>query len=114
LKYKTINDIWIKYIKKINVDEFSEKEKADINSNFIATKDKKNRWILYPDDTAKLIWDNVMGIFIILSAILTPYNLAFRGLRFRSASYNNFMYTIDAFFILDIFINFITAFEDQN
>ena len=101
-------------MKEIIVDEFSENETVDINENKIKEKDKKNKWILYPDDTAKLIWDNVMGIFIILSAILTPYNLAFRGLRFKSASYNNFMYTIDAFFILDIFINFFTAFEDQN
>jgi hypothetical protein len=54
-----------------------------------------------------------MGVFIILSTILTPYNLAFRGLRFKNSHYNNFMYTIDAFFILDILINFFSAFEDD-
>ena len=53
-----------------------------------------------------------MGVFIILSSLLTPYNLAFRGLRFKNNEYSNLMYTIDAFFIVDIFINFFSAFED--
>jgi len=55
-----------------------------------------------------------MGVFIILSTILTPFNLAFRGYRFKNNSYSNFMYTIDAFFILDILINFLSAFKDKN
>jgi len=84
-----------------------------LNHNSKTEIERKNKWILYPKDRARIVWDNVMGIFIILSTILTPYNLAFRGLRFKSNSYNHFMYTIDAFFILDILINFFSTFEDQ-
>ena len=53
-----------------------------------------------------------MGAFILVSTLFTPYNLAFRDDRFKNYNYSNFMYAIDAFFIVDIFINFISAYED--
>lgn len=69
---------------------------------------------MYPDDLVKKLWDSVMGIFILLSFILTPFNLAFRDYRFKNVQYSSFLYVIDAVFILDIFINFISVYEDYN
>lgn len=43
----------------------------------------KNEWILFPNDRARIFWDAVIGIFILISTIVTPYNLAFRGYRFK-------------------------------
>ena len=45
---------------------------------------------------------------------MTPYNLAFRGYRFKDSKYSDFMYFIDAVFIIDIFINFVSAYEDNS
>jgi hypothetical protein len=42
---------------------------------------KRNKWILYPDDKIRILWDDVMGIFIFISLVCTPLNLAFRDRR---------------------------------
>jgi hypothetical protein len=55
-----------------------------------------------------------MGTFILASTILTPLNLAFPAYRLQSSKYSIFMYAIDAFYIVDIFISFISAYEGHN
>ena len=61
-------------------------------------------------DRAKIIWDQFLAIYIFISIILTPFNLAFRDYRFKNPKYSNFVYSLDAVFIIDIFMNFISAY----
>ena len=91
-------------INKIKKDSF------DINEKSNELQTPRNKWILYPNDRAKIIWDQFLAIYIFISIILTPFNLAFRDYRFKNPKYSNFVYSLDAVFIIDIFMNFISAY----
>jgi hypothetical protein len=48
-----------------------------------------------------------------VSCIITPINIAFPEFRRNNISFNIFMYCIDFIFLLDLIINFFTAFKDE-
>lgn len=69
--------------------------------------------ILSPTDKFKITWNIIIGLFIFASSVMTPLNLAFPNYRVNNLGYSSFIYAIDGIFIIDIFINCISAFEDQ-
>lgn len=86
----------------------------DINNDLFQDDIKQSKWILYPTDTLKIIWNIIIGIFIAFSTIITPINLAFPDYRINNNSYSAFMYCIDAVFIFDILVNFVSVYEDKD
>lgn len=60
-----------------------------------------------------MFWDLIITICLLISCILTPFNLAFTDELEEVYWYVIFNYMIDLFFAIDIFINFNTAIVDD-
>jgi hypothetical protein len=60
-------------------------------------------------------WDVLIAIVLILSVITTPIDLAFPAYSEDkdNLGYISFLYAIDLIFLIDIFVNFNSAFEDE-
>ena len=71
--------------------------------------EKEIPWIILPDNPYKKIWDLLIAILILYSAIITPYEIAF--------SDNNksswFEILIDIFLAIDIVLTFFSAYTDE-
>ena len=70
------------------------------------------RYIIHPDSTFKIIWDYIIVLITFYSLIFCPLSLAFIEL-------NNFFTNIielicSFFFIIDIILNFFTAYYDKD
>lgn len=88
-------------------DSFSEEE---IDESLI----KKPIYILSPNSQIKVLIDIICCFLIIYSIILSPYQMAFDDDNY--IQYNFFFYFdsfIDCFFILDLILNFFTAYSDS-
>ena len=68
--------------------------------------------IIYPDNFNKIIWDIIICIFLVMSCILTPVDLAYPNYRVNSANYSAFLYFIDFVFFFDLIVTFFSAYED--
>ena len=69
--------------------------------------------IIYPNNINKIRWDIFMSIVLIISVITTPIDLAFPYYSENIDGYSNFLYVIDILFLIDIFITFFTAYENE-
>mmetsp|Transcript_4855 Transcript_4855/g.10619 ORF Transcript_4855/g.10619 Transcript_4855/m.10619 type:complete len:1243 (+) Transcript_4855:157-3885(+) len=70
------------------------------------------RGILDPTHDLKVAWDAYIGVWTILSIFMIPLNIAFEfGM---PASVKMLGYAADGFFILDILVNFRTAYLNEN
>jgi len=67
--------------------------------------------ILYPQDTFKTFWDIFISIVLLISCFTAPFDIAFPEI--ESKSYLLISKGIDLLFLLDIFINFFSAFEND-
>ena len=71
-------------------------------------------FLFYPTDTAKvMVWDLLISIILLLTCFITPFNLAFAEEVESVYWYVAFNYSIDFLFLLDIFINFNTAYQNE-
>ena len=71
--------------------------------------EKEIPWIILPDNPYKKIWDLVIAILILYSAIITPYEIAFSD---RNKS-SWFEILIDIFLAMDIVLTFFSAYTDE-
>lgn len=69
--------------------------------------------IWYPNDRFKIAWDLTMTFILLLSCYLTPIGIAFVSLE-ESVGWNQFILVIDLFFLMDIFVSFFSAYEDED
>lgn len=67
---------------------------------------------MYPENSVKASWDNLITILLIFTCVITPYRIAFESVDTLGWSITN--YTIDFLFLIDIFLNFNTAFYDDD
>jgi hypothetical protein len=67
--------------------------------------------MLYPEDSARVLWDMLVMVLVVYSALLLPYVVAFLGA--DDLSFVFFDYAVDFAFCLDVFLNFRTAFVDD-
>lgn len=73
------------------------------------------RFMFYPSSTFKVMfWDVLASVFLLITCILTPINLAYSDELEQVIWYLNFNYAIDIFFGLDILMNFNSATVDDN
>ena len=68
-------------------------------------------FIIYPDDNFKvLFWDITISLVLLITCFVTPINLAFSDEVEVVEWYVIFTYTLDLVFLLDIIINFFSAY----
>jgi hypothetical protein len=66
------------------------------------------RFIIFPDDTFKILWDMVILLLMVYTITLTPYRLAF--IDSDSLTWVVIDYLIDGLFMLDVVFNCFMAF----
>ena len=71
--------------------------------------EKEIPWIILPDNPYKKIWDLLIAVLILYSAIITPYEIAFSD----SNKSNWFEILIDIFLAIDIVLTFFSAYTDE-
>jgi len=74
-------------------------------------KHKKGSWLLYPEDQNKVSWDLFITLILMISCILTPYNIAF--IDEEPLSWKIVNITIDSLFAIDIIIIFQSCYYDD-
>lgn len=74
-------------------------------------KNKRKRCIIYPDSSIKSYWNLVLTLLLLYTASYMPY-----GISFVDTTYYDlvvFEVCVDMLFIVDVFLNFFTAYEDN-
>lgn len=58
-------------------------------------------------------WDILIALLLVISVVTTPIDLAFPSYSSDDDGYRYFLYAIDLLFLIDIVINFNSAFEND-
>ena len=69
--------------------------------------------MMYPDQNSKIFWDLFVSIILLLSCLITPFDLAFPQIADEYKGYYFFTMSIDFLFLVDIIINFLSATQDD-
>jgi hypothetical protein len=85
----------------------TKKKKREIDG-----KIKNERWLIMPESQFKKIWNMIITVLLIYTAIFVPYKTAFvDGSSLGSIIFDT---CIDTLFISDLFVNFFSAFEKKD
>jgi hypothetical protein len=77
-------------------------------------KDFKRQFPLDPDSRQKQIWDTICMLLLLYCSFSVPYSIAFDSDDpDQNRAKESFELVIDAVFMVDIFLNFITAWDNQ-
>ena len=68
--------------------------------------------VIMPDSRFKIFWNLVTIVLLIYTAIFVPYSVAFSESEEKSMAQTVIDYVIDILFTIDIFINFLSGYED--
>lgn len=83
----------------------------DLQQPNTVEKGQRVPFLIYPEDCFKtMFWDLIVSICLLLTCILTPFNLAFMDTLDKLEWFVNSMYIIDGFFFIDILVNFNCAY----
>jgi len=94
--------------KKIYI--YGAKKKLKRNEDKAEIEVRPTNCVIMPDSQFNSYWNLVMTILLLYTASFMPYKISF----IDSTSLSNIIFdtAIDCFFISDILINFLTAYED--
>ena len=87
----------------IHVDVSTEEGRAMLH---------KLPFIILPESLFRRIWNVILIILLIFTAIWVPYKVAFVDT--DPVAMDEFELLIDSLFMLDLIINFISAYEDSD
>ena len=73
---------------------------------------KKMRWLILPESKFKMVWNLIIIALLLYTAIYVPYKIAFINEQ-DSVVTQIFEWTVDILFAIDIFVNFISVYEDR-
>ena len=73
---------------------------------------KKMRFLIFPESRFKIIWNLVIIALLLYTAIFVPYKVAFIHEKDGIVG-QLFEYTVDLLFGVDIFVNFMSVYEDK-
>ena len=68
--------------------------------------------MMYPDDPFKGYWDIFIALVLIFTSLVTPYRIAL--VEVDNTEWNVINNTVDVMFLVDIFIIFNSAYEDED
>lgn len=74
---------------------------------------KHKRWLIYPDENKKVAWDIFISLILLFSCFITPFDLAFPNIVEEYQNYRIMGNVIDIIFLIDIFVNFASAYQDN-
>ena len=66
-------------------------------------------WLIDPADANKAVWDTFIAVLVLYTLVALPYRICF--VIEDNTSLRAVDYTIDIFFVLDIFLNFNTTYD---
>lgn len=69
-------------------------------------------YIILPDGNFKTVWNFVMIFLLLYTASFVPIRTAF--IDDVTPIFAGFEYTVDGCFIFDLFVNFLSAYTDQD
>jgi hypothetical protein len=97
------------------VIEFGTTKNIHINREILSKRiiEKRSKIILLPDDPFKRVWNVLVILLLIYVATYVPYDICFGE---SSDTWNNkeiFDFTVDMLFLTDIFVNFISSYDDD-
>lgn len=82
--------------------------------SMLKSQQRRKKWhIFYPDGRFRLLWDVAHSVTLLITCILTPFNLAFSEQVSQVEVYTQLNLAIDLFFLVDIFVNLNTALVDE-
>ncbi|TNV85564.1 hypothetical protein FGO68_gene12059 [Halteria grandinella] len=70
------------------------------------------RMVLYPDDKLRAFWELAVALMLLVTCLITPFNVAFQG-QLDDYNLQEIDQIINGFFIMDIVVNFFTAYYDD-
>ena len=71
---------------------------------------KRNKYMIYPDNHKKEVWDLFMTIILLISCVVTPVEIAFENdISHFISGIQIFDWTMDIFFLADMVIIFNSA-----
>ena len=70
------------------------------------------RWLILPESKFKMVWNLIIIALLLYTAIYVPYKIAFINEQ-DSVVTQIFEWTVDILFAIDIFVNFISVYEDR-
>ena len=79
-------------------------------------KERENRkpFMFYPEDNNKANWDLFITIVLVWTCILTPARIAFDTDDDIEPGFETLRWIVDFFFLVDIVINFNTAYQNED
>jgi hypothetical protein len=78
----------------------------------VTKKSQRKTTLFYPEQSLRIIWDLLQGIIVMYSVIIIPYRIAFESP--PEGGWFIFETILDITFLMDIGINFNTAFYREN
>lgn len=75
-------------------------------------RDDRKRYLIYPEDEFKGVWDVFMAMTLLFTCIATPLRVAFYET--DNLQWTIINYIVDFAFFLDIFVSFNSAYYDQD
>lgn len=79
---------------------------------FVKRKKGQNRFMFYPDDPFKDMWDMLIALILIFTCLVTPYRLAL--VEKDNMGWQVTTVVVDILFLIDILIIFNSAYLDEN
>lgn len=70
----------------------------------------RKKYLIYPDNTPKVIWELFVNLLLLVISILTPAQLAFSKSLEHTGTVNT---VIDIVFFIDVFVVFFSATENN-
>jgi hypothetical protein len=75
-------------------------------------KKQRKRCVVYPDNKARARWELTVTILLLLTLLITPWNLGFS--EEENTETIVFESLLDIVFFVDLIVNFFFAFNDKN
>ena len=97
-------------VPSIDVRNINKKDQSKVER--MRYRKHKKKWLLYPEDQIKIYWDLFITSVLLISCMITPYRIAFGEIE-EPLHWMIVNYTIDGFFLVDIFIIFNSAYYDE-
>ena len=73
---------------------------------------KRKKIMCYPEDAGKANWDLFVTVILVFTCVMTPVNMAFD--EDLGVEWDWILGIIDFLFLIDVFITFISAIEDED
>ena len=95
-----------------NLDSGKVKKSDRMKLERMRHRNERKMYLMYPEDRIKQTWDMFITLILLVSCMLTPYRIAFGDIE-EPLEWKIINFSIDALFLIDIFVIFNSAFYDD-